>query len=76
MTKFEHKHDVIYSCKCPERNCYESAWRISEEIIYHEGRDKKSHLFTHDVANDHCNAIYNEFIMTFIMTSWFQKQCV
>ena len=35
MTKFEHKHDVIYLDKCPEQNCSdnyfgESAKKISE----------------------------------------------
>ena len=50
MTKFEHKHDVIYFGKCPEQNCTdnylgESARRVSEGIIDHGGRDKKLHLF-------------------------------
>ena len=39
MTKFEHKHDVIYFGKSPEQNCTdnylgESARRGSERIIY------------------------------------------
>ena len=66
MTKFEHKHDVIYLGKCPEQNCTdnylgESARRVSEGIIDHGGRDKKSHLFLHAVVNDHCNASYDDF---------------
>ena len=49
MTKFEHKHDVIYLDKCPEQNCSdnyfgESAKKISEWIIDHGGRDQKSQL--------------------------------
>ena len=46
-TKFEYKHNVIYFGKCPEQNCTdnylgESARRISERIIDHGSRDKKS----------------------------------
>ena len=49
MTKFEYKHDVLYLGKYPKQNCTdnylgESATRISEQIIDHGGRDKKSHL--------------------------------
>ena len=44
-TKSEHKHDVIYFGKCPEKNCTDnylgdSARRISEQIIDHGGKDK------------------------------------
>ena len=66
MTKFEHKHDVIYLGKCPEQNCTdnylgESARRVSEGIIDHGGRDKKLHLFWHAVVNEHRNASYDDF---------------
>ena len=65
-TKFEHKNDVIYFSKCPEGNCEDSylgetARRISERIIDHNGRDKNSHLFTHAVIHEHRNASYNNF---------------
>ena len=55
-TKFEHKHYVIYFSTCPVQNCSdnylgESARRISERIIGHGGRDKKSHLFQHAVMS-------------------------
>ena len=61
------KHDVIYFCKCPEHNCTdnyfdESARRIFERIINHDGRDQKSHLFRHAVINnDHGNPSYDDF---------------
>ena len=65
-TKFEHKHDVIYFGKFPEKNCTdsyvrESATRISEQIIDHGGGDKKSHLFRYAVVNEHRNASYDDF---------------
>ena len=67
-TKFEHKHDVIYFGKCPDRTALviinylgESARRISERIIDHGGRDEKSHLFRHAVVNVHGNASYDDF---------------
>ena len=66
MTRFDYKHDVIYFGKCPEQNCTdnyfgESARRISERIIDHSGRDKKSRLFRDAVVNDHRNASYDDF---------------
>ena len=52
QTKFEHKHDILYLGTCAENNCSEnyigeSGHRISERIIYHNGRDQKSHIFKH-----------------------------
>ena len=52
QTKFEHKHDIVYLGPCAEYNCSEnyigeSGHRISERIIYHNGRDQKSHIFKH-----------------------------
>ena len=46
-TKFEHKHDVIYLCRCPEQDCTdnylgESTRGNSEQIIDHDGRDQKA----------------------------------
>ena len=57
---------MIYFGKCPEQNCtdnhiVESARRISEQIIDHVGRDKKSHPFQHAVVNEHQNVSYNDF---------------
>ena len=65
-TKFEHKHDIIYFGKYPEQNCTdnylgESARRISERIIDHDGRDQKSHLVRHAVVNEHRNDSYDDF---------------
>ena len=66
ITEFEHKNDVIFLGKCPEQNCTdnylsESSRGISEVIIDHGGRDKKSHLFTHAVVNDHRNVSCGDF---------------
>ena len=66
MTKFHHKHDIIYFGNCPEQNCDdnylgETARRISERIIDHGGRDCKSHLLKHAVANNHRSVSYDDF---------------
>ena len=40
---------------CTDNYLGESARRISERVIDHGGRDKKSHLFRHAVVNEHRN---------------------
>ena len=66
QTKFEHKHDIVYLSTCPEENCSdsyigESARRISERIIDHNGRDQKSHIFKHSCDKNHLNVGTNDF---------------
>ena len=65
ITRFEYKHDVIYFGNCPEQNCTDnylgdSVRRISERIIDHGVRDKKSNLFRHAAINDHHNTGYDD----------------
>ena len=48
QTKFEHTHDIVYLATCPENNCSdnsigENGRRISERIIDHNSRHRKSH---------------------------------
>ena len=51
---------------CPENNCSdnyvgESAHRISERIIDHNGRDQNSHLFKHSCIKNHPNTSKTDF---------------
>ena len=54
---------------CTDNYLGESARRISERVIDHGGRDKKSHLFRHAVVNEHG-------MMTLKLLKWLQKQHV
>ena len=65
-TKFEHRNDVVYWCKCPENDCNdfyigETARRISETIINHNKRDKNSHLLQHAQNKKHAYVWVNDF---------------
>ena len=65
-TIFEHNYDVVYFGTCPENNCSdnyvdESARRISERIIDHNGRDQNSHLFKHSCCKNHPNTSKTDF---------------
>ena len=56
-TKFLHKHDFVYHAKCAEENCNddyvgEIARRISERVLDHSGRDKKSHILKHQIEKE------------------------
>ena len=64
--EFEHNHDVVYLGTCPENNCSdnyvdESAHRISERIIDHDGRDLNSHLFKYSCIKNHPNTSKTDF---------------
>ena len=66
QTKFEHRNDVVYCCKCPENNCNdffsgETDRRISEIIIYHNKRDKNSHPLQHSQNKKHAHVWENDF---------------
>ena len=66
QTKFEHQHDIVYYGKCPEVDCTdnyigEASRRVSERIIDHNGRDRKSHLFRHSVEHNHKNVERQDF---------------
>ena len=48
----ENQHDIVYYVKYPESKCSEdytgeTARRLSERVLDHNGRDAKSHLVKH-----------------------------
>ena len=48
-TNKQHKHDLVYFSRCPFIDCTNSyigeiARRLSERVMDHTGRDKKSHI--------------------------------
>ena len=66
QTKFEHRNDVVYCCKCTESDCDdfyigEIGRRISERIIYHNKRDKNSHPLKHVQNKKHPHVWVNPF---------------
>ena len=73
QTKCEHKHDIVYLGTCPGDNFLdnyigESARRISERIIDHNGKDEKLHIFKHSCEKrqqhfhtNNCKIIANGF---------------
>ena len=66
QTKFEHRNDVVYCCKCPENDCDdfyigETDRRISERIIDHNKRDKNSHPLQHAQNKKHAHVWVNDF---------------
>ena len=63
---FEHNHDAVFLGICPENNCSdnyagESAHRISERIIDHNGRDQNFHLFEHGCCKNYLNTSKTDF---------------
>ena len=51
---------MVHHGKCPEIDCIdnyigEASRRVSERIIYHNGIDRKSHLFRYSVEHNHKN---------------------
>ena len=66
QTKFEHRNEVVYCCKCPENDCDdfyigETDRRISERIIDHNKRDKNSHPLQHAQNKKHAHVWVNDF---------------
>ena len=54
ITKNEHKHDLVYSVKCPEETYNETykgkaGRRLVERIDEHRTKDKNSHVYQHAV---------------------------
>ena len=65
-TKFPHKHDLVYRAKCVEESCNddcggETARRISERVLDHSGRDKKSPILKHQIKKEHPRLQYENF---------------
>ena len=63
--KHDHHH-VTYYVKCPVETCredyiHERGWRLSEWVIDHSGRDKKSHV--HCNENEHKLPSFEDFII-------------
>ena len=74
--KKSHQHDVVYDAACPEPGCVEvyigeTARRLNERVIDHNGRDKKSHLYKHSQESNHLCVTLSEFK---IIGSNFQNQ--
>ena len=66
ITKKEHKHDLVYSVKCPEETCNETyngetGRRLVEKIDEHRGKDKNSHVYQHLVNSNHALITLNDF---------------
>ena len=65
-TKFEHKNNLVYICKCPDPDCNdtyigETNRRIKERIIDHNKRDKNSHILSHAREKNHPHVWLNDF---------------
>ena len=65
-TKFEHRNDIVYLCKCPEINCKqtyigETKRRIIERVIDHNKRDKNSHVLRHTDTEKHKRVFTDDF---------------
>ena len=66
QTKFEHRNDIVYCCKCPENDCHdyyigETDRQISERIVDHNKRDKNSHPLQHAQNKKHTHVWVNDF---------------
>ena len=66
ITKKEHKHDLIYSVKCPEETCNEAynseaGRRLIERVGEHRGKDKNSHVHQHSVNSNHALVTLDDF---------------
>ena len=65
-SRFQHRNDVVYCCKCPENDCDdfhigETDRRISERIIDHNKRDKNSHPLQHAQNRKHIYVWVKDF---------------
>ena len=65
--KHDHHH-VTYYVKYPVETCREDyirerGWRLSEWVIDHSGRDKKSHVLKHCNENEHKLPSFEDFII-------------
>ena len=56
--KIKSNPDIIYYVKCPEGQCSEdytreTAQRLSERVLDHNGKDANSHLIKHAIEKCH-----------------------
>ena len=56
-----NRASATFLLSCTDKYLGKSARRISERIIDHGSRDKKSHLLQHAVVNEHRDASYDDF---------------
>ena len=66
ITKKEHKHDLVYSVKCPEETCNETyngetGRRLVEPIDEHREKDKNSHVYEHSMNSNHALGTLDDF---------------
>ena len=66
ITKKEHKHDLVYSVKCPEETCNETyngetGRRLVEQIDEHRGKNKNSHVYEHSMSSNHTRVTLDDF---------------
>ena len=64
--KTKHNNDLTYLVKCSEKTCPENylgetTRRISERVLEHTGKDKKSHMLQHTLHSGHPSVLLNEF---------------
>ena len=66
ITKKEHKHDLVYSVKCPEETCNETyngdtGRRLIEQVGEHRVKDKNSHVYQDLVNSNHALVTLDDF---------------
>ena len=66
ITKKEHKHDLVYSIKCPEETCNETyngetGRRLIERFGEHRGKDKSSHVYQRSANSNHALVSLDDF---------------
>ena len=64
--KKSHQHNIVYYVTCPEPGCVEdytdeTARRVNERVIDHNGRDKMSHLYKHSQESNHGYVALSDF---------------
>ena len=64
--EFEHKSNVVYLCKCPEKECQgqyigETKRRLSERMIDHNRRDRLSRVLHHSIDRKHSHVWAKDF---------------
>ena len=68
QTKFEHRNDVVYCCKCPENDCDdfyigETDRQISERIIDYNKRDENSYPLQYAQNKKNARVWVNDFTL-------------
>ena len=66
ITRKEHKHDLVYSVKCPEKTCNETdngetGRRLIEQVDERRVKDKNSHVYQDLVNSNHALVTLDDF---------------